>query len=173
MKRESRQDQKKRNASGNHRMLCSVTDEPDPVDLLALLGFQRPSDGSDISFAELLAMSNKHVAQRSTKSSLSEDDDAKSPNASTTPISISHRRDVTSLSAVGTSSSADGKVEMGRSPDCVTARHSSQQSVYDPNLLDDPELICGKQVTSAHLIYPSYIVSFFFVFFSTFTTFSL
>lgn len=159
MFRECRQEQKKRHASGNHRMLSSVTDEPDPIDLLALLGFQRPPDGSDISFVELLLPANRQVSRRIARSSLSEEDEVRSPNATSKPIGASRRRDVTSPPAVG-SSSSDGKTASTESwIDQIAPRHSSLQSVYDPNLLDDPELICGKQVTSAHVTYPSYIVS--------------
>lgn len=144
-------------------MLSSVTDEPDPVDLLALLGFQRPLDGSDISFVELLSPANRQNSKRSARSSLSEDDELKSPNATSKPIGVSRRRDVTSPPAVG-SSSSDGKTaSTGSWTDQIVPQHSSLPSAYDPNLLDDPELICGKQVTSTHVTYPSYIVSLSFL----------
>ena len=168
MFREARQDQKKRHASGNHRMLASVTDEPDPVDLLALLGFQRPPDGSDISFSELLSPTKQHVSsRRSARSSLSEEDDViRSTNATSGPIGTSRRRDVTSPPTVDGSFSSDGKTTEGTGGSwsdqqvASTTRHSSLQSVYDPNLLDDPELIAGKQVNNTHITsYSSYIVS--------------
>lgn len=170
LKRDSRSDQKKRHASGNHRMLSSLTDEPDPVDLLALLGFKRPPDGSDISFVELLSPANRHVTKRNARASLSDEDEKRSPNSTSKPIGVSRRRDVASPSAVG-SSGSDSKKETGCWPDQVSSRHSSSQSVYDPNLLDDPELICGKQVTSAHVTYPSYIVSFLLSFLLSFYDF--
>lgn len=41
----------------NLKQLTSVADDFDPLDLLTMMGFERPPDGSDVSFAELLSTS--------------------------------------------------------------------------------------------------------------------
>ena len=153
--RESKSDQnKKRHISGNK--MSQLQEDPDPVDLLALLGYERPPDGQEISFAPLLSPSNgrissirRHDMSRGLASHDEGDEwqEETSPNASSHPIRMAQM----SSGNNGSPPPSFSREEVAKSPQAGI-------TVYDPKLLDDPELIAGKH--SSHLAsYPSYIVS--------------
>lgn len=92
---------KSRHSTSSKNM--SGSEENDPLDLLSMLGFDRPSEGQDISFAELLSTSpiptnlcpsaSRHSRRADVTGSLasheeeSEDDDSDEPSAATiTPV---------------------------------------------------------------------------------------
>lgn len=144
--------------------MSHVSEDPDPLDLLGLMGIEKPPDGQDISFAQLLlpssARTSSHGSRRLdvTGSLASHDEESEfrddpSPQFSSRPIRISHHR-----LPSGTSCSPPPFFSGDESKD--HPKHSSG-AVYHPNLLDDPELtVAGTKQVSSHVAsYPSYIVS--------------
>lgn len=200
----------------NLKQSTSAADDYDPLDLLSMLGFERPSDGSDISFAELLSTSptpggkvtSMHGPRRMEMSSLlsvhlEENEDAldnrNNTLTQTSPGILSTSAPGHNCSIVGNSGNCiSGKNVVISSPNTMTSQPmhipprlsysppsaSSEDSMKDsilsgsfgekyastiacatgrmycPTLLDDPQLMAGKQQnSSSHPIYPSYIVS--------------
>lgn len=143
-----KQDPNKRRHTSGSRQLSTISDGPDPLDLLALMGFDRSPDGQDVSFSSLLTNSKRQKVCDAEHQHLSRcysldpsNAASKSHSVSISPICILDNKGL----------SADEK------------KHQFQQSfpyidyIYHPNLLDDPELIAGKHSTL--LAFPSYVVS--------------
>lgn len=89
----------------NLKQLTSVVDDYDPLDLLSMLGFERPSDGSDISFAELLSTSPTPGAKPNT---LSTHGPRKMEISSLLSVHAEENEDVVGHSNTQLSSSAPG-----------------------------------------------------------------
>ncbi|KAI1284959.1 CDK5 and ABL1 enzyme substrate 1 [Halotydeus destructor] len=176
--RDGKQDliSKRRHASGS-RQLSTIADGPDPLDLLSLMGFERPSDGLDISFSELLLpaansslVQFQHQQQKvRVKNGTNSNPDAESVHfspvagaTSTKLNSISHQHFLYHHQISPSSEQAENRDAFGAdngSNKRMLHFYYQQQAepVYHPNLLDDPELIAGKHSTL--LAFPSYVAS--------------
>lgn len=199
----------------NLKQSTCAPDDYDPLDLLSMLGFERPSDGSDISFAELLSTSPTPGGKGGTLGPgprrmemssllsvhLEENEDAcngrgncqapsstilstsapgqncpvssgitnnsskypviLSPNAiASQPMHIPPRLSYSPPSASSEDSMKDSMLSGSFGEKCANTIAFATGRMYYPTLLDDPQLMAGKQQhSSSHPIYPSYIVS--------------
>ncbi|XP_035213198.1 CDK5 and ABL1 enzyme substrate 2-like isoform X4 [Stegodyphus dumicola] len=146
----------RRRHASSMRQLAVINDGPDPLDLLSLLGVERPQEGQDISYGELLAPSTKKY--RCCLDSAVETDNAfRFPyQVYSTGYSIDHVSRIHPKLSTTPPKSFDKCSEREENFGFIHPWHTSC-SVYHPNLLDDPELIAGKHSTL--LVFPSYITS--------------
>ncbi|XP_022247155.1 CDK5 and ABL1 enzyme substrate 1-like isoform X2 [Limulus polyphemus] len=152
---DSKQDGGRRRQISGNRQLSVINDSLEQLDLLRLMGFERPEDGQDISFSHLLTPSHYYL-QRRSKSQDTEQcghsnfqfhfnrcysyDPSLSTGACPHPSSPGVTSDKKMEYIYGLSSYSD----LTKLP-------------YNPHLLDDPELVTGKHSTV--LTFPSYITS--------------
>ncbi|CAL1265916.1 unnamed protein product [Larinioides sclopetarius] len=150
---ESKLEGSRRRHASSMRQLAIINDGPNPFDLLSMLGVEKPQEGQDISYGELLIPSN--TLKKRCLECLSEGD-----CSFRFPYQIHSAGcslDMSRLNAkLGTQpKSLDKCIEK---EDFVFS-HPFQTccAIYHPNLLDDPELIAGKHSTL--LVFPSYVTS--------------
>jgi hypothetical protein len=151
---------KRRHASGS-RQLSTISDGFDPLDLLALMGFDRSNDGQDISFSELL------TSQKKTKTNSPNTlNDAVIYNHNLVTRGFSHESAIKSIQCIQNQISIpqnvcncdNGNANNDDKKHIFHQIYSHHNILYHPNLLDDPELIAGKHSTL--LAFPSFVVSF-------------
>lgn len=147
---------KRRHASGS-RQLSTISDGFDPLDLLTLMGFDRSSDGQDVSFSELLNNSHKRI--KTTSPHQISEKQAYNHNVITRVIS--HESGIKSILPNQTLFN-DGLSTAEDKRNLFQQIYVHHNIMYHPNLLDDPELIAGKHSTL--LAFPSFVVSFHFYF---------
>lgn len=141
---------RRRHTSGN-RQLSTLIDGPDPLDLLQLMGFEKPADGKDVSYSRFLLPSGAQwFLQRKCKSQ----DTEHVTNSHHFTRCLSYDP---SLSKSLMTNIVEGNTEISLEVEDIPSSHSLKYFVYHPNLLDDPELIAGKH--STQLAFPSYITS--------------
>lgn len=149
---------KRRHASGTHQ-LSTLTDGPDPIDLLSLLGFEKPSDGQDISYSCLLNPTSKSGSKKGKFHSndhafvgrcISYDSGVTNPKQQGGGHYLLHQMTVPSKLP------EDGPNQL-RDKHQYHSLASHMNLKYNPDILDDPELIAGKHSTL--LDFPSYLVS--------------
>ncbi|RWS04888.1 CDK5 and ABL1 enzyme substrate 1-like protein, partial [Dinothrombium tinctorium] len=156
---------RRRHVSGS-RQFSVIANGTDPYDLLSLLGYERPMDGQEISFSDLLLpTTQRQCTQRRCKITFphSVHDTVEHHHHSLATRCISYEMGVASpkstfhhLHHQMTAPSTPNETESKDS--CEKLQHFSCLSqVYHPNLLDDPELIAGKHSTL--LSFPSYVIS--------------
>lgn len=158
---------RRRHTSGN-RQLSTISDCPDSMDMLSLLGIRRPEEGQYLSFGSYLVSYSPNHSTVPVRWSKSHDLDL----GSVAPLPqhlhghvtrcVSYEggsrviRDATQATTPPSSSSADRSFEWS-DDDCLSAAYCNSSVPYSPDLLDDPELIAGKHSTV--LAFPSYITS--------------
>ncbi|XP_067139522.1 CDK5 and ABL1 enzyme substrate 2-like [Centruroides vittatus] len=141
---------RRRHTSGN-RQLSTLIDGPDPLDLLLLMGFEKPADGKDISYSKFLSPSGMHwTLQRKCKSQ--EAEHVTNSHGFTRCLSYDP-----SVSKSLMTNIVEASTEISLEMEDIPPSHPIKYLVYHPNLLDDPELIAGKH--STQLAFPSYITS--------------
>ncbi|GIY95356.1 CDK5 and ABL1 enzyme substrate 1 [Caerostris extrusa] len=142
-KTESKLEGSRRRHASSMRQLAIISDEPNPFDLLSMLGVEKPQEGQDISYGELLTPSN--TFKKTCHDCLLETD-----NIFRFPYQISANYSLDHATRI------NAKVWIKED---FAFSHPWQTcfATYHPNLLDDPELIAGKHSTL--LVFPSYITS--------------
>ena len=184
---------KQRNVSGS-RQLPTISDgQFDPMNFLSLIGFERSSDGQDISYSELLVSNNKPKSKQLPQHSLSHEHTTASnyhqhnlvarcfshdPQLkSTSQQNVSNQMSTSQSEVIKSNSNVinhlsnqdqpqqqQPEMKQQQTATVTTIKqyhhqyHSSNNPVYHPNLLDDPELIAGKHSTL--LAFPSYVVRY-------------
>ncbi|XP_064486191.1 CDK5 and ABL1 enzyme substrate 1-like isoform X2 [Ornithodoros turicata] len=131
---------RRRHMSGN-RQLCTISDGPDAMDMLSLLGIRRPEEGQYLSFSSYLVSANHNAVP--VRWSKSHDLD----------VARSYDGAIRLATTPPSAGSADKSFEWNEedSPPCHSQLH------YSPHLLDNPELNAGKHSTV--IAFPSYITS--------------
>jgi hypothetical protein len=147
---------KRRHASGS-RQLSTISDGFDPLDLLALMGFDRSNDGQDVSFRELLTCQKK--PKTNSPSTLNE---AVVYNHNLVTCGFNHESAIKSIQCIQNPQNVyncdNGNANNEDKKHIFHQINSHHNFLYHPNLLDDPELIAGKHSTL--LAFPSFVVSF-------------
>lgn len=155
-----KQEGTRRRHTSSMRQLSIISDGPDPFDLLALLGIQKPQDGQDISYSQLLAPTVQPRRCRSYAPELEHPPNNSHHLHPSGCLSFDQAITVRTHSSLLSSIPAGGPdkviLERGDGTACHHPCHANRHA-YNPNLLDDPELIAGKHSTL--LAFPSYITS--------------
>ncbi|GFU10215.1 CDK5 and ABL1 enzyme substrate 1 [Nephila pilipes] len=144
----------RRRHASSMRQLALMSDGPNPFDLLSMLGVEKPQEGQDISYGELLAPS--YSFKRKGQDCVPETDNAfrfpyqiYSGGYSVDNVTRINMKLVTQPKALDKNSEKEEFAFCHPWQTCFSS--------YHPNLLDDPELIAGKHSTL--LVFPSYITS--------------
>ncbi|XP_022245425.1 CDK5 and ABL1 enzyme substrate 2-like, partial [Limulus polyphemus] len=155
---------RKRQISGT-RQLSVITDSPEQIDLLSLMGFEKPEDGQDISFSQLLTPSHYYLQRRCK----SQDADHTGHSNFQFHFNRCHSYDPVLVTGARQhphphlSSTPPGvvlhvdKVFDWEDSQGLDYHSTHSKMTYHPNLIDDPELVTGKHSTV--LTFPSYITS--------------
>nr|XP_042902852.1 CDK5 and ABL1 enzyme substrate 1 isoform X2 [Parasteatoda tepidariorum] len=147
-------DGSRRRHATSMRQLAAISDGPDPLDILSLIGVEKPLEGQDISYGDLLAPSLLNKKSRIPDNCLETDISLRFPYLMHTSL---HTMDapiprISPKFSTTPPIASDKFLERECHP--WISYHSA---IYHPNLLDDPELIAGKHSTL--LNFPSYITS--------------
>ncbi|XP_023238013.1 CDK5 and ABL1 enzyme substrate 1-like [Centruroides sculpturatus] len=150
-KSETKQECIRRRHGSNSRQLSIINDGPDPLDLLALMGFEKPEDGQDVSYSQLLSPSHHcshHI--RCKNHDIEQSGSFHVFNfhfVQDTPILRNF------IPPTPSSMATEKSIEWEDNGTCHHPFHVSN-NYYHPYLLDDPELVAGKH--STQLAFPSY-----------------
>ncbi|GBN17911.1 CDK5 and ABL1 enzyme substrate 1 [Araneus ventricosus] len=150
---ESKLEGSRRRHASSMRQLAIINDGPNPFDLLSMLGVEKPQEGQDISYGELLIPSN--TLKKRCLECLSEGD-----CSFRFPYQIHSAGCSLDMSRLNAKLGTQPKsVEKCVEKEEFVFSHPWQTccAIYHPNLLDDPELIAGKHSTL--LVFPSYVTS--------------
>ncbi|GFQ96004.1 CDK5 and ABL1 enzyme substrate 1 [Trichonephila clavata] len=144
----------RRRHASSMRQLALISDGPNPFDLLSMLGAEKPQEGQDISYGELLAPSYSfkkkfHDCAPESDNTFRFPYQIYSGSYSADSMARINMKLVTQPKAVDKSSDKEEFAFCHPWQTCFAS--------YHPNLLDDPELIAGKHSTL--LVFPSYITS--------------
>ncbi|XP_054711348.1 CDK5 and ABL1 enzyme substrate 2-like [Uloborus diversus] len=154
-KGDSKLEGSRRRHTSSLRQLSVITDGYDPLDLIALLGVEKPQDGQDISYGELLMPTNvvKKVISFDSWSE-PENNFRFSPPMYSNASSTDH----VSRFQMKLGSTPPKHLEKYLERDKILHGHQWYSHLqYHPYLLDDPELIAGKHSTL--LVFSSYVTS--------------
>ncbi|XP_076335874.1 uncharacterized protein LOC143239025 isoform X6 [Tachypleus tridentatus] len=152
---DSKQDGGRRRQISGNRQLSVINDSLEELDLLRLMGFERPEDGQDISFSHLLTPSHCYLQQRSK----SQDTEQSGHSNFQFHFNRCYSFDP-SLSTRACPQPSSPGVTSDRKMEYIYGLSSYSDFTkipYHPHLLDDPELVTGKHSTV--LTFPSYITS--------------
>lgn len=167
--REIKQDliNKRRHGPGSVRQLSTISDGPDPTDV-CMVGFEKPSDGLEVSYSNLLSPTIKLIHGKKAKIHTTEHNFVNRCMSYDSTAAYSGKQSVINnhyllhqLTAPSVLNDSESNLLRDKQQ---YYGYPTAFLKYNPDILDDPELITGKHSTL--LDFPSYLVRQLLHFFS-------